>query len=598
FHGSLNTGNKKQKEVSSPLKKNHSQHGEAHSPPTYNQYHHHCELSFTNAVDKMTTAITCLTKILEKQNQMVYPLSSELDLNSNTGIYIGKKGTSSFVLSRRSCGPKVPQWMPISFRPPKDMILTTNEVACAAYIFGPDLRCQVNRDEVLVSTRTAYASRASLATLIPGEQVIQDVIDSLTCILTQDHKKLNKLPSIWFLPTTFSTIFIERMLEHKSFYNSSEITVPRISEFRVVEPSDLPQQRKGSNDCGIWVAQWMKECGWTDDFGITVYDSDRMRLAIDLVSKEFNLKNRLFPFFPKFGAKGNLNPPKPKHSSPSFPNSFVFAELLFPKPIFYPSLNPSSRQKLCSLAAAANGCVADALACCSPVATLPSFFLCLYLALTTEPRTTAIVKGRLEGGQLYTPAYVARMNAMVWGAARGITVPTNLTVLWSSLQQLLQEMGGTGGVAVDGSFFQSLFNGLVKEGEIQGSVRAGIHWTQVNSFISYEVLHKLGIPQPIQFLQSRYFEGKPIVTTFVHQSMIDMIDAATEDAIERGSWSDSLSLLPSSFTPQDADKKLSLCQQARLALKSNKAHIFGEFYVLSSSFKKDICDRVVKELET
>ncbi|XLR53447.1 hypothetical protein S83_004119 [Arachis hypogaea] len=186
--------------------------------------------------------------------------SSELDWNSNTGIYIDKKGTSSFVLPRRSCDPKIPQWMPISFRPPEDMILTTDELACAAYIFGPDLKFQVNRDEVLVSTRTAYANRESLATLIPGEQVIQDAI------------------------------FIERMLKHKSFYNSSEITVPRISKFRIVEPSDLPQQRKGSNDCGIWVAQWMKECGWTDDFGITVSDSDRMMLAIDLVSKEFNMK--------------------------------------------------------------------------------------------------------------------------------------------------------------------------------------------------------------------------------------------------------------------------------------------------------------------
>ncbi|XLU80949.1 hypothetical protein S245_004369 [Arachis hypogaea] len=140
--------------------------------------------------------------------------SSELDWNSNTGIYIDKKGTSSFVLPRRSCDPKIPQWMPISFRPPEDMILTTDELACAAYIFGPDLKFQVNR----------------------------------------------------------------------------EITVPRISKFRIVEPSDLPQQRKGSNDCGIWVAQWMKECGWTDDFGITVSDSDRMMLAIDLVSKEFNMK--------------------------------------------------------------------------------------------------------------------------------------------------------------------------------------------------------------------------------------------------------------------------------------------------------------------
>lgn len=236
------------------------------------------------------------------------------------------------------------------------------------------------------------------------------------------------------------------------------------------------------------------------------------------------------------------------------------------------------------------------------------------IASILEPRLGTIVKGRLEGGQLYTPAYVARVSAMVRGAARGITVPTNLTVLWSSLQNLLQEMDGASGVAVDGSFFQSLFNGLVKGGEILGSVRAGVHWTPAvfavaqkesvdsffsqNSFISYDVLQKLGIPQPIQFLQSRYPEGKPLVTTFVHPSMIEMLDAATEDALERGSWSDSLSLLPSSFTPQDASKMLSLCQSVQLALKSNKAHIFGDFYVLSSSFMKDICDRMVKELET
>ncbi|TKY67292.1 E3 UFM1-protein ligase 1-like [Spatholobus suberectus] len=119
-----------------------------------------------------------------------------------------------------------------------------------------------------------------------------------------------------------------------------------------------------------------------------------------------------------------------------------------------------------------------------------------------------------------------------------------------------------------------------------------------NSFITYEALHKLGIPQPIQFLQSRYPDGKPLVTTFVHPSMIEMLDAATEDALDRGSWSDSLSLLPSSFTPQDASKMLSLCQSVQNALKSNKAHIFGDFYVLSSSFIKDICDHIVKELET
>lgn len=94
------------------------------------------------------------------------------------------------------------------------------------------------------------------------------------------------------------------------------------------------------------------------------------------------------------------------------------------------------------------------------------------------------VKGRLEGGQLYTPAYVVRVNAMVRGAARALTVPTNLPSLWSSLQQLLQEVDGASGMGFDGSFFQSLFNGLVKEGQILGSLRAGVNWTPSVCIIS------------------------------------------------------------------------------------------------------------------
>lgn len=87
------------------------------------------------------------------------------------------------------------------------------------------------------------------------------------------------------------------------------------------------------------------------------------------------------------------------------------------------------------------------------------------------------MKGRLEGGQLYTPAYIARISALVRGAARGITVPMSLSALWSSLQQLLQEMDGASGVAVEASLFQSLFNELLKQGEILGSLRAGVYWT-------------------------------------------------------------------------------------------------------------------------
>ncbi|KAM6578728.1 hypothetical protein CsatB_030565 [Cannabis sativa] len=236
------------------------------------------------------------------------------------------------------------------------------------------------------------------------------------------------------------------------------------------------------------------------------------------------------------------------------------------------------------------------------------------IASMLEPRLGTLVKGRLEGGQLYTPAYVARVSAMVRGASRAITVPTNLSAVWTSLQQLLQDMDGTSGVAVDSSFFQSLFNGLLKEGEILGSLRAGVHWTPTvfavaqkegvdsffsqNSFINYGVLQNLGIPQPPQYLKSRYPEGIALIDVFVHPSLIEMLDAATEDALERGSWIDALSVLPASFGSQDASKLLSLCPSVQLALKSNKAVIFGESYLFSDGFLKAVYDRVEKDMES
>ncbi|MED6108551.1 hypothetical protein PIB30_025200 [Stylosanthes scabra] len=42
------------------------------------------------------------------------------------------------------------------------------------------------------------------------------------------------------------------------------------------------------NDNRVWVASWMKECDLNDDFEIHVSDSTRMRLALDLVLKEYN----------------------------------------------------------------------------------------------------------------------------------------------------------------------------------------------------------------------------------------------------------------------------------------------------------------------
>nr|XP_010937739.1 E3 UFM1-protein ligase 1 homolog isoform X1 [Elaeis guineensis] len=231
-----------------------------------------------------------------------------------------------------------------------------------------------------------------------------------------------------------------------------------------------------------------------------------------------------------------------------------------------------------------------------------------------EPRLGTLVKGRLEGGQLYTPAYVSRITVMVRGAARGITVPANLPAVWNSLQQLLQDIDGANGVSVEGAFFQSLFNGLLKEGEILGSLRAGVQWTPAvfahaqresvdsffsqNSYISYEVLHKLAIPQPKQYLQSRYPEGIALDAVFVHPSLVEMLDAAIEDAVEHGNWIDTLSVLPAYIGGQDVSKILSLCPAVQRAIKSSKAVVLGDSCLFSNTYIKDMFDQMEKELET
>ncbi|EFH70437.1 hypothetical protein ARALYDRAFT_314357 [Arabidopsis lyrata subsp. lyrata] len=210
----------------------------------------------------------------------------------------------------------------------------------------------------------------------------------------------------------------------------------------------------------------------------------------------------------------------------------------------------------------------------------------------------AAVKARLEGGQLYTPAYVARVTAMVRGASRGIFVPSNLSFVVDAV--------------ASNSFFHSIFDRLLKEEEMLGSLRAGTHWTpsvfavaqkecvdsffSQNSYIPYETMQKLGISLK-PFSSYRYPDGKPLAAVFIHSSMIEMLDSTTEDAIEQNSWIDSLSVLPASFTSQDANKMLLLCPSVQSALKAEKALILGESYVLSNGFIKGIYDQIEKEAE-
>ena len=63
---------------------------------------------------------------------------------------------------------------------------------------------------------------------------------------------------------------------------------------------------------------------------------------------------------------------------------------------------------------------------------------------------------------------------MIRGAVRALMVPTNLSNVWDVLQQqLIGTNGGPGVIIGEGKLFQSLFNGLLKEGAFSGTLRGG-----------------------------------------------------------------------------------------------------------------------------
>ncbi|KAL9678761.1 hypothetical protein QQ045_016611 [Rhodiola kirilowii] len=116
-----------------------------------------------------------------------------------------------------------------------------------------------------------------------------------------------------------------------------------------------------------------------------------------------------------------------------------------------------------------------------------------------------------------------------------------------------------------------------------------------NSFISYDALHKLAIPQPAQYLQIRYHEGILLDTLFVHPSMVGMLNFAADDVIEYGTWFDALSVLPTSFGLQDASNFLSLCPSVNTSLKDLFTRLEKEMETISFSVSAIDHHTLVKE---
>lgn len=232
------------------------------------------------------------------------------------------------------------------------------------------------------------------------------------------------------------------------------------------------------------------------------------------------------------------------------------------------------------------------------------------LRTSISERMGSLIHGKLEGGQLYTPAYVKRIKAIVRGALRAVSSSTTTTSL-SGIVVQLQGEGLVGPGGVDGGLFSSVLNECVAEGVALGSMRGGgSSWTpsifarsqresveafySQNGYVGYETLKKLGVASPKQYLHQKYTEGIALETAFVHPSLVDQIEAVSEEAVTGSSWCDIMAHVPSLLTVTDVVLLIGHCKGVHEAEKEGSVLILAETCIVSQSLVRSIFERFDK----
>lgn len=143
------------------------------------------------------------------------------------------------------------------------------------------------------------------------------------------------------------------------------------------------------------------------------------------------------------------------------------------------------------------------------------------LRSTISSRMGSIIKGQLEGGLLYTPAYVRNIKAQLRGALRGTAAPVALTALVKSI--------GLEGFSSGHSMLAQLVEELVSEGAVQGSTKGGggswvptVHtaaqqsavagFYNQNGWVAYDLVRKAGISSEKTYLGQKFPDGIPLET--------------------------------------------------------------------------------------
>uniref|UniRef100_A0A4W3JXV8 E3 UFM1-protein ligase 1 n=1 Tax=Callorhinchus milii TaxID=7868 RepID=A0A4W3JXV8_CALMI len=209
-------------------------------------------------------------------------------------------------------------------------------------------------------------------------------------------------------------------------------------------------------------------------------------------------------------------------------------------------------------------------------------------------RLGKIINGQLDcydQGVIFTDAFVAQHKARIRGLFSAITRPIPVStlithykfqerLLYSFLEELLTS-GRLNGAVIGGRQDKAIYIPDIYS-------RTQNNWVdsffKQNGYLEYDTLSRLGIPDPINYIKKRY-KSTPLTylkATCVGHVIVDQVEASVEEALRSDTWVDIQSLLPTSFSVEDAS--ILLQQVMRTLNKLSNSMIFVDTFVVSEQF--------------
>jgi len=209
-----------------------------------------------------------------------------------------------------------------------------------------------------------------------------------------------------------------------------------------------------------------------------------------------------------------------------------------------------------------------------------------FLRTAMEERQGTLLKGKLQGNDLYTDSFVDRHKHRVRGILYGLTTPTPLhsvvqihqlldTLVFTQAKELMSEgvLPGT----MTGSDSRAIYSPDIFSSSQHEAVQS--FYTQ-NQYIEYNSLKKLEISNPKLFLKQKFPDGMDCKTLWLSNSAIDGLHDELEEAIATNTFLYATSLLPAPLTDEAVSMVLSKCMEKF----KNTAKQMGSTLAVSNSY--------------